>query len=972
VVDSARCACGLPRQLRCDRTMYLRVVNWLLDMLEGDHGYEDPKSGGRAKGHARLLPLCCCGCLSIVALLAVVVYGGGAVLGAVGAVIAAMSSAIGFAPSAISAAVVELPGAAVDAFTNFDWSTTLMALLGWLSDTGTWLWTGNFPCTPSPGSPCPVVPDAETCPDGILIPGPLRTPVNSAITLGVLFWLFYGVSIGADLFMESIEEITSQEALTFLPMPGGKRRPLTVQVWNATVANLTLMALGSSAPEILLSVIEICGNKFYSGELGPSTIVGSAAFNLMVISAVCVTAIPDGEGRLIKQLSVFGITAVFSIFAYLWLAMILLYISPNVIDIWEGLLTLAFFPLMVGLAYVADTGKISFVGRQPSAVKVADQAAISAKNRRRVEVVGGGGIQAAQTHSAAYYRMHATRTATGFSPTDKREELKLKRETNETAARAKRGGSKAGAGYLSSTATSKARRDQTVEGTDATIELGASHFAARDTDGWAEVAVFRSGSLAAMSSVSYVVILGAAAGDAVHEGDLTDIIAAEGRLTFEPTQQRATLRIQLLKDDVRQANGGDGGSEGVAFSVRLKDPSTHSSLGPMTECAVRVIGGDDPGVLCLEDTELRVRENDGYAILTITREDGAHGEVSCVVNTKDGRAVAPADYEAIEGEVVTFAEGETSKQVRITIHNDDQFEGDEEFFVIVSEATGGATFALECDGGPERAVVKVIIQCDDAAGARSIDACLVRIGMNQDFLQQVGLDWCHQFEDAFALDGECSLGHLAFYVFALPWRLAFAFMPPLRLFGGWACFVAALAMIGAITAFVGDYASNLGCCFGISKSITAITFVALGTSLPDTFASRTAALSEPHADNSLGNITGSNSVNVFLGLGLPWGIAAIYWWATGTANEAAWRARYEGEAWYDPSAPVAFAVPAGSLGYSVMVFLGCAVTTILTLVLRRATLGYELGGPSMWAQVTAIFFVGLWLLYIVLSILREL
>ena len=29
-----------------------------------------------------------------------------------------------------------------------------------------------------------------------------------------------------------------------------------VMVWNPTVANLTLMALGSSAPEILLSVIE--------------------------------------------------------------------------------------------------------------------------------------------------------------------------------------------------------------------------------------------------------------------------------------------------------------------------------------------------------------------------------------------------------------------------------------------------------------------------------------------------------------------------------------------------------------------------------------------------------------------------------------------------------------------------------------------------------------------------------------------
>ena len=60
-------------------------------------------------------------------------------------------------------------------------------------------------------------------------------------------------------------------------------------------------------------------------------------------------------------------------------------------------------------------------------------------------------------------------------------------------------------------------------------------------------------------------------------------------------------------------------------------------------------------------------------------------------------------------------------------------------------------------------------------------------------------------------------------------------------------------------------------------SQTEKSFVALGTSLPDTFASRIAAKNEKTADNAIGNVTGSNSVNVFLGLGLPWVVAAIYW-----------------------------------------------------------------------------------------------
>ena len=57
---------------------------------------------------------------------------------------------------------------------------------------------------------------------------------------------------------------------------------------------------------------------------------------------------------------------------------------------------------------------------------------------------------------------------------------------------------------------------------------------------------------------------------------------------------------------------------------------------------------------------------------------------------------------------------------------------------------------------------------------------------------------------------------------------------------------------------------------------SAITFVALGTSLPDTFAYKAAAMQEKYADNAIGNVTGSNSVNVFLGLGIPWLLAAIY------------------------------------------------------------------------------------------------
>merc|ERR1712059_7647 len=83
-------------------------------------------------------------------------------------------------------------------------------------------------------------------------------------------------------------------------------------------------------------------------------------------------------------------------------------------------------------------------------------------------------------------------------------------------------------------------------------------------------------------------------------------------------------------------------------------------------------------------------------------------------------------------------------------------------------------------------------------------------------------------------------------------------------------------MIGGLVIIVGDIATIFGCIVNLKDEVTAITFVALGTSLPDTFASKAAAVNEKHADNAIGNVTGSNSVNVFLGLGIPWLIASIY------------------------------------------------------------------------------------------------
>ena len=161
--------------------------------------------------------------------------------------------------------------------------------------------------------------------------------------------------------------------------------------------------------------------------------------------------------------------------------------------------------------------------------------------------------------------------------------------------------------------------------------------------------------------------------------------------------------------------------------------------------------------------------------------------------------------------------------------------------------------------------------------------------------------------------------------------------------GGWAAFVIALLLIGAITTVVGEVATVLGCVINLKPAVTGITLVALGTSLPDTFASMTAAQSSEDADSAIGNITGSNSVNVFLGLGLPWTLACIYWAAVHDMD-------YE--------------VPPGSMAFSVIMFLCCSAVCFLVLFLRRRILGGELGGKGLARPLSAAILGFLWFIYI--------
>ena len=71
---------------------------------------------------------------------------------------------------------------------------------------------------------------------------------------------------------------------------------------------------------------------------------------------------------------------------------------------------------------------------------------------------------------------------------------------------------------------------------------------------------------------------------------------------------------------------------------------------------------------------------------------------------------------------------------------------------------------------------------------------------------------------------------------------------------------------------------------------------------------------------------------------------------------------YEGEFKYK--------MPAGALGFSVMLFLLTSALCVILLIVRRYLVGGELGGPYRSRVISALICTSLWIIYITFSSLQ--
>jgi large repetitive protein len=104
-------------------------------------------------------------------------------------------------------------------------------------------------------------------------------------------------------------------------------------------------------------------------------------------------------------------------------------------------------------------------------------------------------------------------------------------------------------------------------------------------------------------------------------------------------------------------------------------------------------------------TDIQLAEGSGTARFTIRLSNSSTSPVTLAYVTADGSAAAPADYTAITG-TVTFAPGETARNVDIPITADNEHEHDETFTLVlgnpvhVTISDGAATCRILNDDEP--------------------------------------------------------------------------------------------------------------------------------------------------------------------------------------------------------------------------------------------------------------------------------
>lgn len=189
----------------------------------------------------------------------------------------------------------------------------------------------------------------------------------------------------------------------------------------------------------------------------------------------------------------------------------------------------------------------------------------------------------------------------------------------------------------------------------------------------ANFTITRSGNTSGASTVSWATTNGTAIAG-------TDYIAvAATPVSFAAGETSKPVSVAVNGDALTELN--------ETFNVVLSVP-TGATISDAAGIGT-VLNDDGPAYLSMSDAVV-TEGNAGTttAAFTMTRAGNTTGASTVSYATANATAVAPGDYTAVPVTPVTFAAGETSKPVSVTVNGDVADEANETFTVTLSAATG--------------------------------------------------------------------------------------------------------------------------------------------------------------------------------------------------------------------------------------------------------------------------------------------
>ncbi|OEJ67243.1 Calx-beta domain-containing protein [Magnetovibrio blakemorei] len=256
--------------------------------------------------------------------------------------------------------------------------------------------------------------------------------------------------------------------------------------------------------------------------------------------------------------------------------------------------------------------------------------------------------------------------------------------------------------------------DATIANDDDTLAITASSLSAVEGDSGTSALTFtvtRTGSLAGTSTTGWRIKAGSGT-------DAADFVATSGTVTFGDGEASKVVTLALRGDTTVESNEN--------FTVELYNPGAGSVITG-AEASGTITDNDID--LTLTGTTVSIMENAALRelVYTVTRTGRSDGvtTVNWAVSGSGASPVSAADFSGnqdvlgtnggLPSGTITFAAGETVKQIVFTVTNDGSHEANETLTLSLSSPSGNAEIAANNLTG-------TILNDDDSLAVVAVDA----------------------------------------------------------------------------------------------------------------------------------------------------------------------------------------------------------------------------------------------------------